>query len=93
MPRKDRLKPDWGKRIVNIGSIIEDGIKRFGEYEALYFEGRWYTNVEINRNANLLGNALKGLGINKGDRVAVQMPNAPEVLAAFPAIYKIGSSP
>jgi long-chain acyl-CoA synthetase len=76
---------------VNIGSGIEDNIKRFGEYEALYFEGRWYTNAEINRNANLLGNALKGLGINKGDRVAVQMPNSPVVLSAFPAIYKIGA--
>jgi long-chain acyl-CoA synthetase len=76
---------------MNIGSGLEDNIKRFGEYEVLYFEGRWYTNVEINRNANLLGNALKGLGINKGDRVAVQMPNSPEVLSAFPAIYKIGA--
>jgi long-chain acyl-CoA synthetase len=76
---------------VNIGSGIEDNIKRFGEYEVLHFEGRWYTNVEINRSANLLGNALKGLGINKGDRVAVQMPNSPVVLSAFPAIYKIGA--
>ena len=76
---------------MNIGSGIEDNIKRFGEYEVVYFEGRWYTNVEINRNANLLGNALKGLGINKGDRVAVQMLNSPELLSAFPAIYKIGA--
>jgi long-chain acyl-CoA synthetase len=76
---------------MNIGSGIEDNIKRFGEYEALYFEGRWYSNVEIDRAANLLGNALKGLGINKGDRVAVQMPNSPVVLSAFPAICKIGA--
>ena len=76
---------------MNIGSGIEDNIKRFGEYEALYFEGRWYTNAEIDRTANLLGNALRGLGINKGDRVGVQMPNSPVVLSAFPAIYKIGA--
>jgi long-chain acyl-CoA synthetase len=76
---------------MNIGSGIEDNVKRFGECETLYFEGRWYTNVEINHNANLLGNALKDLGINKGDRVAVQMSNSPELLSAFPAIYKIGA--
>jgi len=76
---------------MNIGSAIEDNIKRFGEYELLYFEGKWYTNVEINHNANLLASGLKGLGVNKGDRVAVQMPNSPEVLSAFPAIYKIGA--
>ena len=75
---------------MNIGSLIEDNIKRFGEYENVYFEGKWYTNVETNRNANRLGNALKALGIGKGDRVAVQMPNSPPVFSAFPAIYKIG---
>jgi long-chain acyl-CoA synthetase len=76
---------------MNIGSGIEDNVKRFGEYEVLYFEGKWHTNVETNRNANRLGNALKGLGISKGDRVAIQMPNCPEILSAFPAIYKIGA--
>src|SRR4030066_2512822 len=76
---------------MNIGSGIDDNIKRFGEYEVLYFEGRWYTNVEINHDANRLGNALKGLGIGRGDRVAIQMPNCPEILSAFPAIYKIGA--
>jgi long-chain acyl-CoA synthetase len=77
---------------MNLGSGIEDNLKRFGEYDVLYFEGKWCTNAEINRNSNLLGNALKGLGIEKGDRVAVQMPNSPEVLSAFPAIYKIGGT-
>jgi long-chain acyl-CoA synthetase len=76
---------------MNIGSVIEDNVQRFGEYEALCFEGRWHTNVEINRNANILGNALRSLGIAKGDRVAIQMPNSPELLSAFPAIYKIGA--
>src|SRR5512136_789510 len=76
---------------MNIGSGIEDNVKRFGEYEVLHFEGKWHTNVEINRDANRLGNALKGLGIGRGDRVAVQMPNCPEILSAFPAIYKIGA--
>ncbi|MDH4068281.1 MAG: acyl--CoA ligase, partial [Dehalococcoidia bacterium] len=79
------------RRTMNIGSGIEDNVKRFGEYEVLYFEGRWYTNVETNHKANLLGNVLKGLGIHKGDRVATQMPNSPELLSAFPAIYKIGA--
>jgi long-chain acyl-CoA synthetase len=76
---------------MNIGKGIEDNIKRFGEYESVYFEGRWYTNAETNHNANRLGNALKGLGINKGDRVVVQLPNSPPVFSAFPAIYKIGA--
>lgn len=76
---------------MNIGEGIEDNVRRFGEYNSMYFEGKWYTNVEVNNTANRLGNALKGLGIVKGDRVAIQMPNNPLVVSAFPAIYKIGA--
>jgi long-chain acyl-CoA synthetase len=75
---------------MNLGSLIEDNVKRFGEFESTYFEGKWYTNAETNRNTNRLGNALKTLGISKGDRVIVQMPNSPPVFSAFPGIYKIG---
>jgi len=76
---------------MNIGRGIEDNLKRFGEYESLYFEGKWHTNAEMNRTANQLGNALKGLGVGRGDRVAIQMPNNPAVISGFPAIYKIGA--
>ena len=75
---------------MNLGSLIEESVKRFGEYESTYFEGKWYTNGETNRNSNRLGNALRSLGIGKGDGVVVQMPNSPPVFSAFPAIYKIG---
>ena len=76
---------------MNIGQGLEDSIKRFGEYESTYFEGKWYTNVEIDHNANRLGNALKELGMGRGDRVAVQMPNSPELFSAFAGIYKMGA--
>ena len=76
---------------MNLGALIEDNVLRFGEYESVYFEGKWYTNFDTNRNANRLGNALKSLGVGKGDGVVVQMPNSPPLFAAFPAIYKIGA--
>jgi len=75
---------------MNIGRLIEDNVRRFGINETIFFEGRWYTNADINQTANRLGNVLKSLGIRKGDRVAVQIPNSPPVFSAFPAIYKIG---
>jgi len=50
---------------MNIGGLTEDNIQRFGKYESVYFEGRWYTNVETNEASNRLGNALKSLGIVK----------------------------
>ena len=76
---------------MNLGSLTRENVERYGEYESIYFEGKWYTNVEMELNGNRLGNALKSLGVNKGDRVAIQMPNSPVVIWSFPAIYKIGA--
>ena len=76
---------------MNIGRLAEDNIQRFGEYDFVNYEGHWHTNVEINRIANRLGNALKSLGVKKGDRVGVQLLNCPELIEAFFAIFKIGA--
>ena len=51
-----------------------------GEHVSIIYEGGEYTNVQMDRAAQKLGNALKKLGVKRGDRVILQMPNSPEVL-------------
>ncbi|MEE9913791.1 MAG: long-chain fatty acid--CoA ligase [Deltaproteobacteria bacterium] len=77
---------------MNIGRFADDNIQRFGEYDFLYHDGRWHTNVAMNRMANKLGNALKDMGIRKGDRVGVQLLNCPELMQSFFAIFKAGAT-
>ena len=50
---------------MNLGSLGQDNIARFGEYEKIYFEGKWYANVEMERESNRLGNALKSLEVQR----------------------------
>lgn len=76
---------------MNIAQLAEDNIRNFGEYVCLIFEGREYTNVEMGRQAKKLGNGLKKIGVKRGDRVIIQLPNSPEVLWGFQAIFKIGA--
>jgi acetyl-CoA synthetase len=45
----------------------------------------------LRETSNRLANALRGHGIERGDRVAIFMPQAPEVAAAHIAIYKLGA--
>jgi long-chain acyl-CoA synthetase len=71
--------------------MFEDSVRKYGEYDTCYCDGRWYTNLEMNRMANRLGNGLKKLGVKRGDRVVTKMPNCIEVLVAFNAIYRIGA--
>lgn len=76
---------------MNLARLLEDNIKRFGEYDFVWFEERWYTNVQLNYEVNKLGNVLKELGVEKGERVGVQLPNSIDLIKAFFAIFKIGA--
>ena len=76
---------------MNIAGIAEERVKEQGEQLSLIYEGREITNVEMMQATRRLARALKDLGVKRGDRIILQMPNCPEVLQAFGAIWKIGA--
>jgi acetyl-CoA synthetase len=45
----------------------------------------------LRETSNRLANALAANGVNRGDRVAILLPQAPEVAAIHIAIYKLGA--
>ena len=76
---------------MNLATLYKNEFDRFGEHVSLIYEDREITNVEMRQLAYRLGNALKQLGVSRGDRVIIQMPNCPEVLNSFHAVYAIGA--
>ena len=76
---------------MNVGRLIKDNINDYGEYPFLTFEDKEYSNIEIDRWSNRVGNVLKSLGVKRGDRVVVQLPNCPEVVVSFIGIFKVGA--
>ncbi len=47
--------------------------------------------AELGRAVNAFGKRLKALGLARGDRVAVMLPNIPEFTVAYFAILKLGA--
>ncbi len=76
---------------MNLAGITEQKVKEEGKRVILIYEGKEMTNVEMNQASRRLARALKDLGVKRGDRVILQMPNCPEVLQAFGAIWRIGA--
>jgi len=76
---------------MNICELAENEIRAYGEHVAVMFEGQEFTNAEMGRTERKLGNALKDLGVKRGDRVIIQMPNCPEVVESFGAVWSIGA--
>jgi acetyl-CoA synthetase len=65
------------------------------DHLALRYEGeegdvRKMSYLELHREVNRCANALRSLGIGKGDRVGLFMPMTPELAIAFLAVIKIG---
>jgi len=52
---------------------------------------RKLTYVELFREVNKFANALKELGVKKGDRIGIYMPMVPEIVVGFLAGIKIGA--
>ena len=63
---------------------------------ALIWEGepgerRTLTYFDLFREVNRLGNVLRGLGVRRGDRVAIYMPLVPEAVLSMLACARIGA--
>ena len=53
-------------------------------------EERIFTYAELYRQVNRCANALKALGLEKGDRVTIYLPKIPEQIVAMLACARIG---
>ena len=76
---------------MNLAKLREDVVMKEADWVSLYFKGKSYTNFEMMRSARKFTAALKKLGVKKGDRVIVQMPNCPEVMQTFMSVWRLGA--
>lgn len=75
---------------MNVANHLERGCKLFPEKPALIFEGQTWTYQELDRTVNRVANGLQLLGVKKGDRVALFLPNSPEFIWCYLGILKMG---
>ena len=76
---------------MNFAQLAVEAIDRFGEYQSDYFEGQWFTNLQMLKRGQTLATKLQSLGVNSGDRVLVMMHSCMEVPNAFHAIARLGA--
>ena len=58
---------------------------------AIVFEGKRFSFSDLNERSNRLANALAGMGIGKGDRIAILQVNCNEYVEAYYAVAKLGA--
>ncbi|MCZ2127295.1 MAG: AMP-binding protein [Anaerolineales bacterium] len=90
--------PKWcagGKMNVVYNCVEKRAVGEERDKTALIFEGeegvvRSLTYAELNKEVNKTANALRALGLGKGDAIGLYMPMTAEIVIALLAIAKIG---
>ena len=76
--------------ILTTGGVLERAARLWPNREALVVDNARLTYAQLDRLANRLANGLALLGITRGDKVAVMLPNWPEFVCAYYALAKAG---
>ena len=73
-----------------IHHVLRSSVRLFPLRPAILFEGISISYRQLNHEANRFANALLGLGVGKGGRVALLLPNVPQMVIAFYGTMKAG---
>ena len=71
-------------------ALLDESFKKFGAGLAYRFMGKAVTFAQVDDGSRALAAYLQGLGFEKGDRIAVMMPNVPQYPVAVAAILRAG---
>ncbi|MBF4573129.1 AMP-binding protein [Herbiconiux sp. VKM Ac-1786] len=71
--------------------MIEASVARYGRKPALEFFGAVTSYRELGEQIERAAEGLRKLGVKKGDRVAIVLPNCPQHVVAFYAALRLGA--
>lgn len=78
--------------VVPVYKPVTDAATRNPGGVALYHGGEKTTFAELVSRFEALAAALAGLGVEKGDKVGIYLPNCPEVVVAYYGVMRAGAA-
>ena len=76
---------------ITMPEVLTRTAKKFPNHTALIFMGTEITYQELESLVNRFAKALLSLGVKKGDKVAMVLPNIPQIVIADFAAFRIGA--
>ena len=77
-------------KYASVVEMMEESFKKFAAKPAYSFMGKEQTYAQVDSLSEAFGTYLQGLGLVKGDRVAVMMPNVLQYPIAVAGIMRAG---
>jgi long-chain acyl-CoA synthetase len=85
------ISPSLEYPLQPLHSLLDTAAARFGQSPATSFFGSRLTWGEVRRQADAFAVGLGALGVRRGDRVAIMLPNVPQALIAYFGALKAGA--
>ena len=73
-------------------AFLERSAREHGDATALIFLNRQLTYRQFKEDVDRFATALSALGVERGTRVAIQLPNLPQTSIAFYAVLSLGAT-
>lgn len=74
----------------SLSDLLDGAVHRFPGQVALDFYGATTTYRQLGAQVSRAAEALRRLGVGRGDRVAIVLPNCPQHVVAFYAVLRLG---
>ncbi|WP_425838084.1 long-chain-fatty-acid--CoA ligase [Microbacterium sp. PA5] len=87
----DGVPHDIGPVTETLVDLLTASVARYGKKTALEFFGATTTYAELGERVERAAAGLRALGVSRGDRVALVLPNCPDHVVAFYAILRLGA--
>ena len=71
--------------------IVSDNARQRPDQPAIYFMGTWMSWSELDKLSDVFARILLDMGLVKGERVALLMPNCPQFLICQLGAWKAGA--
>ncbi|MFQ6067950.1 MAG: long-chain fatty acid--CoA ligase [Candidatus Bathyarchaeia archaeon] len=76
---------------VPLSNFLEKTAEKYPDNTAIVYFDRKITYKDLNLASDKFGTALSDLGVKKGDKVAIFLPNTPQFVIAYYGAVKIGA--
>ncbi len=75
---------------MNIASVLEQCVRKYADQGAIVFRQQELSFAQLRDKVLSFSQSLLNLGVSPGDKVAIYLPNWPEYIISYLAIWSIG---
>jgi long-chain acyl-CoA synthetase len=86
-----QLGPSMDYENVTLPAALARTARNYPEKTALVMMGKKVSYRQLDEQVDRFAAALSGLGVRKGDKVAIVLPNIPQMVIASYAVFRLGA--